>query len=171
MEYAAGLDEGKVGKRAQEVLATWTDKIKQGKDPKTDQPLPIKDEKPAEPQPIEDEVIPETPTDSDPVNKEVNKIINNGDGNANVIGDGYAIGGNNKTVTDDSFTFKGNDITIKGNNSGNIGSQVTTTGTPGSDSRFSAGSASVGTNAAYSGLDFSGVPNLRKQNKKTSTRY
>ena len=31
---------------------------------------------------------------------------------------------------------------------------------------FSAGSASVGTNAAYSGLDFSGVPNLRKQNKK-----
>ena len=130
MEYAAGLDEGKVGDRAQEVLATWTDKIKQGKNPKNDQPLPIEDEKPVKPQPIEDEITPEPtpePTpDPDPVSKEVNKIINNGDGNANVIGDGYAIGGNNKTVIDDSFTFKGNDITIKGNNSGNIGSQVTT---------------------------------------------
>ena len=155
MEYAAGLDEGKVGDRAQEVLATWTDKIKQGKNPKNDQPLPI-----------EDEVIPEPPADSDPVNKEINKIINNGDGNANVIGDGTAIGGNNKTVIDDSFTFKGNDITIKGNNSGNIGSQVTTYGTPGGDSRFSGGGAEVGTSAAYSGLDFSGVPNLREENEK-----
>ena len=136
MEYAAGLDEGKVGDRAQEVLATWTDKIKQGKNPKNDQPLPIEDEKPAEPQPIEDEVIPETPTDPDPVNKEVDKIINNGNRNANVIGNGTAISGDITYKPDNSFNV--GDIDLGGGtNNGNIGNQFVNSGTPGGGSRFS----------------------------------
>ena len=149
IEYADGLDEGQLRGRAQKVLAKWTDKIKNGEDPTP--------------------VTPDDPNpgpDPDPGTKEVNKIINNGDGNASVIGDGTAIGGNNKQIIDNSFTWKNNDVTVKGSNYGNIGSVVTGADPYADSSRFSAGDAAAGSTAGSTGLDFSGVPNLRKDNKK-----
>ena len=89
---------------------------------------------------------PVTPINPDPEPTEINKIINDGNDNVNVIGNGNTTyGGNNTQKIDNSFTWKNNDVTVKGSNYGNIGSVVTGSTPTADSSRFSAGSAGVGT--------------------------
>ena len=158
MEYAAGLDESQIGDKAQQVLAKWTDKIKRGEDPTTGEPGNPDPGTPVNPDPV-------TPINPDPETGEINKIINNGNDNVNVIGNGNTTyGGNNTQKIDNSFTWKDNDVTVKGSNYGNIGSVVTGSTPTADSSRFSAGGAGAGTPSA--GLDFSSVPKPREENEK-----
>ena len=153
MEYAAGLDESQIGDKAQQVLAKWTDKIKKGKDPTT--------EEPSDPDPVTSDPNPVTPVNPDPEPKEINKIVNNGDKNASVIGDGgRAITGGVDNSVNESISLK--NITVGDGFTGSIGSNYSVSGPTADSSRFSAGGAGVGTPST--GLDFSGVPKPREAN-------
>ena len=153
MEYAAGLDESQLGDKAQQVLAKWTDKIKKGKDPTTNEP--------SDPDPVTSDPNPVTPVNPDPEVTEINKIINNGNKNASVIGDGgIAITGGVDSSVDESINLK--NIKVGNNFTGNLGSNLSGSAPTADSSRFSAGGAGVGT--APTGFDFSGVPKPREAN-------
>ena len=156
IEYAAGLDESQVGDKAQQVLAKWTDKIKKREDPTTGEPSDPDPGTPVNPDPV-------TPVNPDPEPTEINKIVNNGNKNANVIGDGgVAITGGVDKSKDQSIELK--NITVGNGFNGSIGSNYSGSTLAADSSRFSAGSAGAGT--TFTGFDFSGVPKPREDNEK-----